>query len=126
METKDENGMTPLPNHLDLEKMLRPRRPTSDGFLDDYAPWVVVCFTAKWCGPCQKLNKKLLVDATQGVNWYSVDVDINKTSLGYCGLQSIPSFVIIKDGLFLDKRSGGGNVADILLWLSSHGVPVNI
>jgi thiol-disulfide isomerase/thioredoxin len=126
METKDENGMMLLPNHLDFEKMLRPRRPTSDGFLDDYAPWVVVCFTAKWCGPCQKLNKKLLVEATPGVNWYSVDVDINKTSLGYCGLQSIPSFVIIKDGVFVDKRSGGGSPADILLWLSNHEVPVNI
>jgi thiol-disulfide isomerase/thioredoxin len=126
METKDENGMIPLPNHLDFEKMLRPRRPTSEDFFGNFDPHVVVCFTAKWCGPCQQLNKKLLVDLTPNVKWYSVDIDINKTTLGYCGLQSIPSFVIINDGLFKDRRSGGGKIADILLWLSNNEVPVNI
>ena len=124
--TKDENGMIPLPNHLDMEALLRPRRPTQDGFLDDYDPYVVIAFSAKWCGPCQKLNKKLLVDVTPGVTWYSVDVDINKTSLGYCGLQNIPSFVIIKDGLFSDKKNGAGSIQEILLWLQNNGIPVDV
>jgi thioredoxin-like negative regulator of GroEL len=125
-QTKDENGMIPLPNHLDMEKLLRPRRPIQDGFLDDYDPYVVIIFSAKWCGPCQKLNKKLLVDITPGVTWYSVDVDINKTSLGYCGLQSIPSFVVIKDGLFTDKKSGAATLQEILLWLQNNGVQVEV
>jgi thioredoxin 1 len=117
--------MIPLHEHLDLEALFRPRRPTSDGFLDEYHPYVVVSFSAKWCGPCQKLNKQLLVEVTPEVKWYAVDVDINKTSLGYCGLQTIPSFVLIKDGSFTDRKTGG-SVQEILLWLQKNEVPVNI
>jgi thioredoxin-like negative regulator of GroEL len=109
-----------------MEALLRPRRPIQDGFLDDYDPYVVIAFSAKWCGPCQRLNKKLLVDVTPEVTWYSVDVDINKTSLGYCGLQNIPSFVVIKDGLFSDKMNGAGSIQEILLWLQKNDVPVDI
>lgn len=120
----DENGMIPLPNHMDFEKMLRPRRPTEDGFLDTYPPWVIVSFSAKWCGPCKTIDKKALVAATPGVKWYSVDVDVNDTTLGYCGLRSIPAFCIIRDGHFLDRRSGAASVPALLQWLAEKGVPV--
>jgi thioredoxin-like negative regulator of GroEL len=118
--------MIPLPNHIDMEALLRPRRPIQDGFLDEYDPYVIINFSAKWCGPCQNLNKKLLVDVTPEVIWYSVDVDINKTSLGYCGLQSIPSFVIIKDGSFIDNKSGTTSIQEILHWFQKHDIPVDI
>jgi thiol-disulfide isomerase/thioredoxin len=123
---KDENGMIPLPKHEELENLFRPRRPTEDGFLGEYAPYVVVNFSAKWCGPCQKLNKKALVEATPDIKWYSVDVDINKVSLGYCGLQKIPSFCIIKDGVFKDRVEGLTGLAEILLWLQKNDVPIDI
>ncbi len=124
----DSNGMTPLPNHMDFEAMLKPRgtRPSNQDLIDPrptYASWVVVSFSSKWCGPCQKLDKKLLVKHTPGVKWYAVDVDENDTTLGYCGLKSIPSFVIIKDGVFKDRKSGAGSVEEILTWLHSNGVP---
>ena len=124
----DSNGMIPLPNHMDFEAMLKPRgtRPSNQDLIDPlptYAPWVVVSFSAKWCGPCQKLDKKSLVAAIPAVKWYAVDVDENDTTLGYCGLKSIPSFVIIKDGVFKDRKSGAGSVEEILTWLHSNGVP---
>jgi thioredoxin-like negative regulator of GroEL len=122
--TTDANGMTPLPNHLDFEAMLRPRRPTEDGFLGTYDMWVVVSFSAKWCGPCQRLDKKSIVKATPNVHWYAVDVDENDTTLGYCNCRSIPAFVILKDGLFLDKKEGANSAQDVLDWLASKGVPV--
>jgi len=107
--------------------MLRPRRPTEDGFLDSYAPWVLISFTASWCKPCQRLDKASLVKATPEVKWYSCDVDENKITLGYCSLRSIPSFALLKDGSFVDTYlAGGKSESDILDWFKSKGVPVTI
>ena len=116
--------MTVLPSHEAFEAMLRPRRPTEDGFLDNYAPWVCVSFSATWCGPCRKLDKESIVAATPSVNWYSCDVDANQTTLGYCGLKGIPGFCLIKDGTFKDRKTGG-SAEDILEWLKENGVPVS-
>lgn len=118
--------MIPLQDHMKFEALFRPRRPTEEGFMDSFAPNVVVCFSAKWCGPCQALNKKLLVDLTPDVTWYSIDVDLNKTSLGYAGCNGIPAFCIIKDGVFRDRKVGAGSVTDVLGWLQRNDIPVNI
>lgn len=123
-ETKDSNGMMLLPNHEAFEAMLRPRRPTEDGFNGIYLPWVVICFSAKWCGPCKRLDKKSIVDATPDVQWYACDIDENNYTLPYCSLKSIPSFALIRDGTFLDTKAGASSVADVLDWLKSKGVPL--
>ena len=120
----DANGMIPLPSHLNFESLFRPRRPTEDGFLGHYDPYVLVSFSATWCGPCKKLSKKGLVERTPGAKWYSVDVDENETSLGYAGCSGIPAFVIIKDGIFVDRKTGANGVDDVLAWLHKNGVPV--
>ena len=114
--------MIPLPNHEAFEAMLRPRRPTEDGFLDEYPEWVCVSFSAKWCGPCKKLDKDVIVTATPNVLWYSCDVDTNTNTLGFCGLHSIPSFCLIHNGTYKDRKSGASSVEEVLLWLKSNGV----
>ena len=119
----DKHGMTVLPSHEAFEAMLRPRRPTEDGFLGTYAPYLVVCFSAKWCGPCQKLDKAQLVARTPEVQWYSCDIDENKVTQGYCGLRGVPSFVALKDGVVAGRKVGAGNVDDVLNWLESLGIP---
>jgi len=94
-----------------------------DGFFENYEPWLIVCFSAKWCGPCQKLDKIQLVERTAGIKWYACDIDENKVTLGYCGLRSVPSFILLKDGLVAGKKSGAGNVDDVLSWLEECGAP---
>lgn len=119
-----ESGMMYLPNHEFFESLFRPRRPTEDGFLEPKAPWVVVQFSADWCGPCRRLNKRVLVERTPGVVWYYCDVDENPTSHAYAGLKGIPSFCVIRDGVFHAKRSGASGDSDVLQWLAEQGVPV--
>ena len=123
--TTDANGMTFLPSHEAFEAMLRPRRPTQDGFFDNYEPWTAVCFSAKWCAPCKRLDKKSIVAATPHIKWYSCDIDENTTTLGYCSLKSIPSFVLIKAGTFVDNKASVANAEDVLEWLANKGAPVS-
>lgn len=115
--------MINLPNQLLFESLLRPRNQTEeDGRI--YDPYVVVCFTASWCGPCQKLNKDYIVGRTQGVTWYKCDVDENPDTIGYCGLSSIPSFCIIKNGVYQGNFSQVRGEESVLQWLASKGVPI--
>jgi thioredoxin-like negative regulator of GroEL len=124
----DKNGMIPLPSHEAFEDMLKPRgnRPSQDPkeLTRTFKPWVAICFSAKWCGPCQRLDKAIIVRETPGIVWYSCDVDENDTTLGYCGLHGIPGFVLLKDGMFVDRKKGAADAADVLLWLLENGAPV--
>ena len=73
--------MINLPNQLLFESLLRPRNGGETNGRS-YDPYVVVAFTAKWCGPCQKLNKDYIASRTQGVTWYICDVDENQDTIG--------------------------------------------
>ena len=70
---------------------------------------VVVYFTASWCGACQRLNLDELQEATAtaapGTTWMKCDVDRNNYTLGYCGLRSIPSFVVIRGQKIIGQLS---------------------
>ena len=117
--------MIPLRSQSEFEGLLRPRRATEEGISATYAPYVVVSFSAQWCGPCKRLDKASAVRQSPAVTWYSVDVDEVPEPLGYCGLQSIPSFVLIKDGTFADRISGVRGPEDILNWLEKNMVPTS-
>ena len=120
--------MMVLPSHEFFEGLLKPRgnRPNQDwsAVKATYEPFVAVCFHATWCGPCKRLDKKSLVQFTPNVKWFSCDVDQVEETLGYCGLESIPSFVLIKDGQFIGRKSGAGSVGELLQWLDENGFPV--
>jgi thioredoxin 1 len=60
-------------------------------------PFSVIYFTATWCGACRRLNMPALEAALPEVNWLKCDVDQNNYTGGYCGVRSIPSFIIVKD-----------------------------
>jgi thioredoxin 1 len=89
--------MIPLLTQLQLEALLVPK--------DNQDISVIIYFTASWCGACQRLDLNYLesIPANPPLTWYKCDVDVNKYSLGYCGLTKIPSFAFIKDGKFLGK-----------------------
>jgi thioredoxin 1 len=60
-------------------------------------PFSVIYFTATWCGACRRLNMPALEAALPEVNWLKCDVDQNNYTGGYCGVRSIPSFIVVKN-----------------------------
>ena len=105
--------MIPLLTQIQLEEMLVPK--------NNEGRSVIVYFTADWCGACKRLDLNYLEsipaqDKSTVIEWYKCDVDVNKYSLGYCGLTKIPSFAFIKNGKFLGKFSSSDTaiVADMI------------
>ncbi len=84
--------MLPLATQLELEQLLGKQEPAADQVLPSVA---CIYFTARWCGACKRLDLDTLQAATPGVTWYKCDVDVNNYSPGFCGVRSIPSFMLI-------------------------------
>lgn len=84
--------MIPLLTQLQFEELLKSNEKA-----------IVVYFTAPWCGACTRLDLDKIEKVNTDIVWYKCDIDINKYTLGYCGLTKIPSFAFIKDGKFLGK-----------------------
>ena len=77
-----------------------------EGFLkvaNNNPEMVVVYFTAPWCSACTRLDHTNIQASNPKIVWYKCDVDQNKYTLGYCGLQKIPSFALVKNSKFLGK-----------------------
>lgn len=87
--------MIPLETQQQFEALLNPANKNPE--------YVVIYFTASWCGACTKLDHDLIQKSIPEVVWYKCDIDQNKYTLGYCSLQKIPSFVVIKNSKFLGK-----------------------
>ena len=56
----------------------------------------LVYFTANWCGACKRINWDFLQEEF-GANLtiYKCDIDENKYTPGFCGVRSIPNFMML-------------------------------
>lgn len=59
--------------------------------------FVVIWFTASWCGPCKRVKTDVLLSAFKDVTWLKCDIDKNDYTPGYCGIRAIPAFLVVKD-----------------------------
>jgi thioredoxin 1 len=65
------------------------------------ADYLLFYFTAKWCGPCQKI-KPMILQLKEGltsdnVKFYIVDIDDNDELCEKCNVTSVPTFILFKD-----------------------------
>jgi len=101
-----------LENHTQFEQLIG--RAPCDFELPEL---VVIWFSAEWCGPCRKINYELL-ESRFPASWLKCDIDKNDYTAGYCGLRSIPSFIVIYKKKILGTKSSS-NTQEILSWLES-------
>jgi hypothetical protein len=58
----------------------------------------LIYFTADWCGACKRVDWEFLLEEFPALKIYRCDVDVNKYTAGFCGVRSIPSFVMLLPG----------------------------
>ncbi|OIT21894.1 PREDICTED: thioredoxin H2-like [Nicotiana attenuata] len=76
--------------------------------LKDTNKLVVIDFTATWCGPCKNMEPVINDYAAKytDVEFVKIDVDeLDKVAEEY-GVQTMPTFVLIKKGKVVDKVVG--------------------
>jgi thioredoxin 1 len=70
---------------------------------------VVVDFSAKWCGPCQRMYPELVAAAEElagQVTVVKVDVDESPETAMRYGVQGIPNLTLLRDGKVVDVAVG--------------------
>ena len=81
-------------NQQQFEKMIG-RAPLDAG--ESIPRVIVVQFSATWCGPCRMIRPAELEAGLPMVTWLKCDIDQNDYTAGYCGVRSIPTFLVIEN-----------------------------
>jgi thioredoxin 1 len=68
----------------------------------------VFYFTALWCSPCKKVKpivEELNRDQTE-VKFQIIDVDVEMEITKKFEIKSVPTFILIKDGIEINRITG--------------------
>ena len=75
----------------------------------------VLYFTAEWCNPCQRTRpvaEELKRDGL--IDFIFVDADTETELLEQFGIKSVPTYILIEDGIEIKRISGAKNREDFL------------
>lgn len=83
---------------------------------------VVVQYYATWCGPCKMLKPVLeaLSDEMSEVSFSRVDIDLYRDQAIEAGIRSVPTVVVYKDGVEVDRQSGYQPKERVAAWLNQY------
>lgn len=93
------------------------RSSSSEAYDGELPPITIIWFSAEWCGPCKRIGINQLVSEFD-VNWLKCDVDMNNYTAGYCGIRTIPTFMVIHNTKILGSK-GSASTIEIADWLRS-------
>ena len=99
----------PLQTHEQFEALYTPSEPISKP--------VLIYFTADWCGACKRVDWEFLLEEFPDLPVYKCDVDVNKYTPGFCGVRSIPNFIMIKGSKQVEGPIQISDTAKIASWI---------
>jgi len=83
----------------------------------------VLDFSADWCGPCLMM-KQVLPEVERELSgqasFRQVNVDDNQEEASRYQVMSIPTFVILKEGQEVARRTGFIPKEQMVLWVKEH------
>lgn len=69
----------------------------------------LVDFSAEWCGPCKALLptiKKLATEYEGRMSVYGIDIDKTQSIAMKCGVMSVPTLILFKQGKPVERVVG--------------------
>jgi len=81
---------------------------------------VAVQYYATWCGPCKMLKPVLEQISTEltEVKFYRVDIDLFRNQAIEASIKSVPTVVLYKDGVEVDRQSGYQPKERVSAWMN--------
>lgn len=81
----------------------------------------VLYFTAEWCNPCARTRPVAEELKRDGViDFVFVDADIETELLETFGVKSIPTYILVKDGVEAKRMNGAKTREDFLNFISGE------
>ncbi|MDD3126066.1 MAG: thioredoxin family protein [Candidatus Izemoplasmatales bacterium] len=82
---------------------------------------IILCFSASWCGTCRSIRRVLKAAelAFQG-EIIEVDVDTHKHLVNQFRIQGVPTLIILKEGIVIDRIAGSYDYETLLAWITKN------
>ena len=108
---------------MSKEKMIPlPTQELFESFYKTVSRPTLIYFTASWCGPCKRLDWDVLFDHLKTTEVYKCDVSENTYTPGFCGVKSIPAFMMLRPGQ-APASFQSSDTALVAEWLLKQSLP---
>jgi len=83
----------------------------------------LIWFSAAWCGPCQKMDKKELEAAAyeMALPFYYCDETVNPDTIAHVGIKQFPTFIMFNPKNEVGRRMSADTVK-VCQWIRKVGL----
>ena len=84
---------------------------------------VLVDFSAEWCGPCKTMLpvvERIAADYEGKLSVYTVDIDTDPEIAARHGVMSVPTMLVMKDGMAVERIVGAVSERDLRKKIEPH------